>query len=75
MTDEHIQKTAYLYGRNTEKLKLIDADAHKETYQEYNAMCQALWRELKDNDAICNGALKPEYADAVRFGRESVAVY
>ena len=27
MNDEHIQRTAYLYGRNIEKLKLIEADA------------------------------------------------
>jgi hypothetical protein len=76
MNDEYIQKTAYLYGRNTEKLKLIEADTNAEDYQEYDALCRSLWRELLDNDAIQNdGTLKAQYSDAVQFGRESVAVY
>jgi hypothetical protein len=76
MNDEYIGKTAYLYGRNTEKLKLIEADSNEETYQEYEALCQSLWRELQDNDALHNdGTLKAEYSDALQFGRESVAVY
>jgi len=76
MNDEDIGKTAYLYGRNSEKLKLAEADTNKETYQEYKSLCQSLWRELQDNDALRNdGTLKAEYSDALQFGRESVAVY
>jgi hypothetical protein len=76
MNAEYIEKTAYLYGRNSEKLKLIEADTNEETYQEYDALCQSLWRELQDNDALRNdGTLKAEYSDALQFGRESVAVY
>jgi hypothetical protein len=76
MNDEHLKKTAFLYGRNAEKRRRTDASINLESYREYDALCMALRRELTDNDAFQDTiTLKAEYIASYEAGRDSVVEY
>lgn len=74
MTNEDISATAYNYGRNFELRKRSVADNSK--YQEYDALCMALFRELQDVGVMDRfGILSLDYESDFRAGRDSVSEF
>jgi hypothetical protein len=71
---EHVQRTSFSYGRYTEKRKRVSRNDLR--YPEYNQLCLALLRELRDCAALNeNFKLKFEYAVHFNNGRDSVNEY
>lgn len=77
MTNDLLQKTAFLYGRNVEKRRRTDVSKDLGTYREYDAMCLSLYREMLENGAIDDTAMmiKAEYTASYEAGRDSVVEY
>lgn len=75
MNDEQLQKSAFYYGRNSEKLRHINAETDEETYRKYRELCAVLWLELKENGATDGVKLKAEYVAYEQAGRDSVGEY